>query len=158
MPVKTHTAIKRLGLLHIENTSIVDVGVAYANGHASVVRDQVVGVPEVSFTPYAPLWLVSVMMMTIGVVMIRTGRSADSAAVASFAFAFATAFAVASFASAALAAFSCTATFAFAAVAAFAASYFASITLSAEVKKARYFFAVLYYIGMAASMTAFLLI
>lgn len=153
IPFKTHTTSSRRHnhLFNVEMVTVVDIGVVYDGKRVSIVRD-VVGEPKVMFTPYALLWLISMVLMSDGVWSVYAGENHKFTLVlSSFAFLF-------TFAATFIAGIDTA--FGSVAIAALFAFVFTVVLLALAGtivnKKAFYVSASGYYVFMTASMTAFL--
>lgn len=151
--VEAHIISKRDGLFHVVQTIVVDVGIVYDNQGVRVVRD-VVGEVKISFNPYSIMWLASILAMTIGLVMVRRGRSGTITIFVALALALATTIA------SGISSTGITDTTAFVAI---ATSFALVITINTGIytrvfeEKVFYFFVVAYYATMTVSMATFLL-
>ncbi|MDP1706965.1 MAG: hypothetical protein Q8L30_00165 [bacterium] len=148
MPIKAHTVRARDGLFYVKKTEVTDVGIVYDGKKSVGLVHDVVGAPELTYTPYVLGWIVSVILMALGVwAFLKKAALATTAALA----ALATTATVAAFAT--IAALAAT-------VGAFAivATTVAAFVLVAVVEKRHFFLTTgIYAACMTASMVGFLL-
>lgn len=149
VPVEAHFESRRVGLFHVERTRVVDVGVVYDGTHVSIVRG-VAGETMSFFTPYVLFWLVSIVLMSVGVWKVQKGEGQGPVAALAF-----VAACIATFGS-----FGAVVTIFLASLSilpALFASVVAVVAVATNNKKEVVFWTVIvYHVFMAASMAAFL--
>lgn len=145
VPIKAHTVKSRDGLFYIKNTKVISVGVVYDGKKSVSLVHDVVGAPELTYTPYVLGWVVSVILMALGIWAFLKATTALAA----------TAFAAAAFATTTLATIaSLDSALAFALVATVGAVF---IVIAVLEKRHLFSSTVIYGICMALSMVGFLL-